>query len=144
MPVTGTRLSCRRIAAFCGQTAPHPVAEPFHRYPILHGSTFAATIAGIHSDKPRACHSGVSCQASKKVNIYRCNTVWYLLHIIPYRRLLRVPTGKVQMMYLHHRVCLLQPERAPFVMIIKHKCVTHSYIRPGRTLAASIRNRYAG
>lgn len=59
MPVTGARLSCRRISVICRQTAPHPVAEPFHRYPIPHGSTFAATIAGIHIHKPRACHSGV-------------------------------------------------------------------------------------
>lgn len=59
MPVTGARLSCRRIAAFCRQTAPHPVAEPFHVYPIPHGSTFATIIAGIHIYKPRACHSGV-------------------------------------------------------------------------------------
>lgn len=59
MPVTGARLSCRRIAALCRQTAPHPVAEPFHGYPIPHGSTFAATFAGIHDYEPRACHSGV-------------------------------------------------------------------------------------
>lgn len=59
MPVTGARLSCRRIAALCRKTALHPVAEPFHVYPIPHGSTFAATLAGIHDYKPRACHSGV-------------------------------------------------------------------------------------
>lgn len=59
MPVTGARLSCRRIAGVCRQTASHPVAEPFHAYPIPHGSTFAATIAGIHEYEPRACHGGV-------------------------------------------------------------------------------------
>lgn len=60
MPVTGARLSCRRIAGACRQTAPHPVAEPFHQYPIPHGSTFAATLAGGTTHDPRACHDGVT------------------------------------------------------------------------------------
>lgn len=144
MPVTGARLSCRRIAAICRQMRLIRLRSLFTDIPFHMGALLQPPLPAYTFINHVLVTVGGSCQASKKVNIYRCNTVWYLLHIIPYRRLLRVPTGKVQMVYLHHRVCLSQPERAPFVMIVKHKCVTRSYIRPCHTLAVSIRNRYAG
>ena len=35
-----------------------------------------------------------SCRASQKVSIRRCNTYRYLLHVVRYRRLLRVSVGE--------------------------------------------------
>lgn len=85
-----------------------------------------------------------SCRHFKKAMVIHSSTYRYLRHMILCRRLLRVSAGKVQMVHLHHRVRLSQPERTPSAKIIKHECVTHSYIRQCRTLADSIHDKNAG